>query len=114
MSQQSGSKLSGRVIDQIATKGWGRPRKGHLVSPESQIYYDLGIYGDDFFELVSWMHEEFGVQTMSGFGSYAPPEAPFLFLRHFARKLLGCPVPPYRSLTVNEITNIITKGKWPP
>jgi len=36
-----------------------------MISADSQIYYDLNIYGDDFYELVRWMHEDFGVQTMS-------------------------------------------------
>jgi hypothetical protein len=93
MPQQNAGDLSKTVIDQIVASGWGLPRKGHSISPDSQIYYDLGIYGDDFFELVRWMHEDFGVQTMSVFGSYAPPEGPFRFLAPFIRKLLGRPEP---------------------
>jgi Protein of unknown function (DUF1493) len=113
MTQQNTEALSKRVINQIVTKGWGLQRKGHLISPESQIYYDLRIYGDDFFELVRWMHEEFGVQTMSGFENYAPLESPFQFLAPAIRKFLGRPEPRYCSLTVVDITNIITSGKWP-
>jgi hypothetical protein len=93
MTQQKAGELSKRVIDRIITSGWGRPRDGHAISPDSQIYYDLGIYGDDFFELVRWMHEDFGVQTMSGFESYAPSEGawPFRFFTRFIRGRLETP-----------------------
>ena len=84
-----------------------------MISADSQIYYDLNIYGDDFYELVRWMHEDFGVQTMSDFESYAPLESPFHLLRVIGRKILGLAEPRYCSLKVIDISKIIIEGKWP-
>jgi len=111
MTSQDKGEFSRQIIREIIAQGWGRPIDGHLVSEESEIYYDLNIYGDDFYDLVCWMHEDFGVQTMSGFKEYAPSEGPFHQLRAIGQKILGFTGPRYRSLRVADIASIITEGK---
>jgi len=112
MTNQDESELSRKIVREIIAQGWGRPRHGHLISDKSEIYCDLNIYGDDFYDLVCWMHKEFGVQTMSGFKEYAPSESPFHQLRAIGRRLFGLAGSQYRSLRVADIASIITEGKW--
>lgn len=110
---QDADKLYNKIVDQIDIKGWGAPRKEHLISLDSQVYHDLGIWGNDFFELVLWMHNEFGVQAMAGFKNYAPPEGNSSLIYPIIRKLLGRLEPRYRSLTIRDLTDIIAVGRWP-
>lgn len=112
MTQDAG-ELYSKIVDQIDNKGWGAPRKGHLISLDSQVYNDLGVWGDDFFELVLWMHKEFGVQAMAGFENYAPPDGTSSLGYPIIRKLLGRSEMRYRSLSIRDLTDIIAAGRWP-
>jgi hypothetical protein len=89
--------------------------KGSLtITRETAVYQDLGLYGDDVFELVVWLHREFGVQTNFTFGVYAPGESfsPLSLAIRLVRRLLGN-TPTYERLTVRAILAAIEAKRWP-
>jgi hypothetical protein len=90
----------------------GLPRWGNVsryrspITPETEVFRDLRIYGDDLYELVVWLHEKFGVETNIELGRYAPPETPFLRLhRLIARRK-------YESLRLRDVVGAIEAKRW--
>jgi hypothetical protein len=81
------------------------------VSENTEIYADLGIYGDDIVELVWWLEKEFGVGTNVNPFRYAPRETWFFPIRA-ARRFMGVE-PRYESLTVRDIIAAIEAKRWP-
>ena len=112
MTQDAG-ELYNKIVDHLSNKGWEVSRKGHPISLDSQIYHDLGIWGDDFFELVLWIHKEFGVQPMADLRNYVPLEGNSSLVYPIIRKLLGRPEPRYRRLSIRDLTDVIAVGRWP-
>jgi hypothetical protein len=91
------------------------PRKrGMLIGPETELYRDLGIYGDDLaFDVVLWAQREFGVVEESlRFADYAPGEQPFRSIWRFLGKLTGKKECTYKSLTVRDIVAAIEAKRW--
>jgi hypothetical protein len=104
-----------KVIDRLATIGRPRPALG--ISPETEIYYDLGIYGDVlYFDLIDWAHREFGTSFEHfDLGAYAPGERGFLAMiwrrrRREADRRRGR----YRSFKVRDLVEAIESKAWPP
>ena len=57
---------------------WGiAGRYDSAIGPETEIFHDLRIYGDDLYELVVWLNKKVGVETNIELGRYGPPETPF-------------------------------------
>jgi hypothetical protein len=89
------------------------PRKRSLpISVNTEIYADLGIYGDDIVELVWWLEKEFGVRTKVNPFRYAPTEGAFLRVIRAVRKLAGVEQR-YEGLTVRDVIAAIEAKHWP-
>ena len=85
------------------------------IGPETELYRDLGIYGDDLaFDVVLWAQREFGVVEGSlRLGDYAPGEHPFRGVLRFLAKLAGKKERTYKSLTVRDVITAIETRRWP-
>ena len=85
------------------------------ITPETEVYADLGTYGDDLFELVTWMHNEFGVEPVHGDNVfvYAPTETSLFPVRKLVKRLLGIAPRQYKSLKVRDLVSVIEKKRWP-
>jgi hypothetical protein len=46
------------------------------ITEDTEIYRDLGIYGDEIIELVWWLEREFGIKPSMNPSIYAPRELP--------------------------------------
>lgn len=81
------------------------------IGPETEIYEDLGIYGDDLFEIVLWVHKTWRVDISTmRLSDYAPNEGSWGLSRLF-RKVLKLPSP-YRACTVSMLLSAIECGRW--
>ena len=90
---------------------WAR---GSAITPDTELYRDLGIYGDDLaFDLVIWATREFGVKGNFHLTKYAPGEQPFYRLRAWVRQLLGMKSRQFESLTVRDVVAAIEAKRWP-
>ena len=85
------------------------------ITSETEVYADLGLYGDDIFELVLWMHKEFGVEPTHSDNVfvYAPTEMTFFGIRESIKRLLGISPRRYKSLKVRDLVSVIEKKQWP-
>jgi len=91
------------------------PRKRSMpITPETELYRDLGMYGDALaFDVVVWAEREFGV--VGGcfcVTDYAPGECPFRGLWWFLGKLTGRKERQYKSLTVRDVVAAIKAKRW--
>jgi hypothetical protein len=91
------------------------PRKrARPITPETELYRDLGMYGDVIaFDVVLWASREFGVEGKFHLAHYAPGECPFRGLWKLLGKLTGRKEPQYKSLTVRDIVTAIETRRWP-
>ena len=83
---------------------------GADVQPTSRLFHDLGIGGDDAFEMLEQVAERFGV-SFSGFqfSRYFPDESEALGA-HWAR-VLHLPLR-RESLTVQHLAAVAERGAW--
>jgi hypothetical protein len=110
------SPIVQRVIARLVAIGDPRRTRTLDISADTEIYYDLGIYGDVlYFDLVDWIHKEFGT-TFDHFnlGAYAPGEQGFLAMiwrrrRRESDRRKGR----YRSLKVRDLVEPIERKAWP-
>lgn len=84
----------------------------HPIVEDTELYRDLGIYGDEIVDLIWWLNKEFGVQTNIDPFVYAPRESPFFTLFRTIRKVLGKETR-YKSLKVADILAAIEARRWP-
>jgi hypothetical protein len=89
------------------------PRKRAMpITPETELYSDLGMYGDVIaFDVVFWASRKFGVEGTFRLDDYAPGEMPG-FLRPLAR-FLGWNRGYYKSLKVSDVVRAIETKRWP-
>jgi hypothetical protein len=80
------------------------------IRPETEIYADLKIYGDDLFEFLIWIKKEFGVQiTVSG-AKYTPSEMPFFRVVGAFKNAVRGGNHRYKSLKVRDVVKAIDAG----
>ncbi len=86
--------------------------RGVSISPDTEIFYDLRIYGIELLELFLWINREFRVELKVDISLYAPGESQFggLFQKIWVR--LTGKHPHYKSLSVRRIVEAIEKGQW--
>ena len=84
------------------------------ISDDTEIYYDLSLYGDDLWEFFVWLNSEFGLEVRANIFEYAPGECPLfpIRLRRWIEKRRG--QRRYRSLRVGAIVDAVMAGVWPP
>ena len=82
------------------------------IADNTELYYDLGIYGDDMFEFVVWARKEFGIEYPLELKRYAPGEMFLLFRRRTLR--LDRMRRPYESFTVRHVLDATRVGRWSP
>lgn len=99
------SKLA-ELLDRVAAPG-GRP-----ITSTTELYYDLGLAGDDLHEAIDQVRGRFGTD-FSGMklADYAPGETDALFSLDVLREVLGRPRR-YRSLTVRRLEEAVEAGVW--
>jgi hypothetical protein len=91
-------KLTGHLRQAVA------PDKRLLpITLQTEVYHNLGIYGDDLFDLLLWINKEFGVTLDLNIGDYGPTEWPFLRIRKLLSKFFGGPETAYKSLKVGDV-----------
>lgn len=77
------------------------------INPETEIYKDLGLYGDDVYEFLLWIEKEFGVRIMVAFGKVVPSESPLFWVREAFKRAGGHS---YKSFKVRDIVQAIDAG----
>jgi len=88
------------------------PRRGitrryrSAITPETEVFHDLRIYGGDLYELVTCLNKKFGVETNIELGRYAPPEMPFLWIYKLMMRRR------YDSLKLRDVIMAIEAGRW--
>jgi hypothetical protein len=80
------------------------------ISPETEIYADLKIYGDDLFEFLIWIRNQFGVQVTVAGGKYAPSEIPFFKVVEAFKKTISGETHRYKSLRIRDVVQAIEAG----
>lgn len=81
------------------------------IAPDTEIYYDLHISGDDLDDMLDAVVREFGTD-LSAFrlNDFAPSEG--VEIMRPLLKALGIDKASYKSLTVQALTDAIAKGRW--
>jgi acyl carrier protein len=93
------------VIGQLSR--WGNTsRYKQPITPDTEVFSDLGIYGDDLFELVLWLNKKFEVATNLELGRYAPSEAPFFWIQKLISRRQ------YDSLKIQDVIAAIEAKRW--
>jgi len=105
------SELFERVIERLSRMAAPQYR-ARPITEDTELYRDLGIYGDEIVDLIWWLNKEFGVQTNVDPFAYAPRESPLFGVLRTIRKVLG-KEPQYRSLKVRDILSAIEVKRWP-
>ena len=83
------------------------------VTGDTEIYYDLHLYGDDLYELVVWLETEFGVQLKINLRDYGPGERVFPFLFRKSRERREREQRPYKSLKISDVLAAVDAGHLP-
>lgn len=96
-------------VDQILIKVRELTARPHRIrGATTEVFYDTRLYGEDFFDLIEWIIDEYGTD-FSGMDAsqYAPGEGggmmqlPLLFGFR-----------PYKSLTVGKLAEAVELGRW--
>ena len=88
-----------------------RPYIPHHINlnADTQVFYELNIYGEDMYQLLAELHNRFGTD-FSDFkiSDYAPGEGfnPIIWLQ------LWVGMKPFRRLTVRMLSDAIKRGRW--
>jgi hypothetical protein len=79
------------------------------VNLEQELYYELRISGDDLYDLLSQIAEEFGTDFSElDLRHYAPGEGAAML----KPALVAAGLRPYESLTVRDLWTAIKSGRW--
>jgi len=83
------------------------------ITDDTEIYYDLRLFGDDFYEFICWLNNEFGGDFRVNFGEYGPREGmPPIFFRQWRERRERLRHR-YKSLRVGDILTAVELGHWP-
>lgn len=103
------SEISDHLRSVSAPKARGVP-----ISTDTEIFYDLGIYGTDLYELFVWISNKYGLEMRRDIADFGPGEGYlFGFLQGWIRRLSLREPRKYRSLKVSDLLSAISKGQWP-
>ena len=84
------------------------------MSPETRLYHDLGLDGDNLFDTMALLQLDFGVD-LSGleWSRYAPSEGEklsWMWYWRLLQRVFGTPKPQYRPLTLQMIREHCTES----
>lgn len=84
--------------------------RGRSISNQTRIYFDLGIYGDDAWELLEEIHNRFGTR-FEGFDgpTYFPEEMGTA--GKWIAWLFGKPEP-WKPVTFGHLFKVVEAGRW--
>jgi len=83
------------------------------ITDDTEVYYDLRIFGDDLYDFVVWVSKEFGIERRINLDEYGPREGiPSLLFRE-RRVRREREQGRYKSLKVRDILMAIESGHWP-
>jgi hypothetical protein len=108
-----GSEAFRKVVEYLSRTA--APHSRNLpITGDTEIYDDLGVYGDDIVELIWWLDKEFGLKAI-GINpfKYAAREFPFRAEQRALGRLFGIKPPQYESFKVRDIIAAIEAGRWP-
>lgn len=100
-------KVVERLSKMTAPQNRERP-----ITEDTELYSDLGIYGDEIVDFIWWLDKEFGVKSDINPFRYAPREFPFFGMFRAIGKIAGIK-PQYESLKVRDIFAAIERKSWP-
>lgn len=95
-----------KVADRLSKMGKPKNRKLPITA-DTEVYFDLNIYGDDLFDLFLWIEKEFGVKNAWVLSDYAPGERSFPWISRVWKKRRKVNESLYKSLTVRSIVDVI-------
>src|SRR5258708_37605786 len=101
------NKVTNKLAEMAAPQNRVRP-----IAEETEVFRDLGIYGDEIVELFWWLEREFGLKPTVDPFEFAPHEFPFFGVLQAIKKVVGT-VPQYKSLRVRDILDAIESNRWP-
>ena len=84
--------------------------KARRIQDDTEIYYDLGLFGDDLDELIEWLGTTFRIDFSSMDIREFGPEEPGDFVPRFGDRWLGRR--PYKSLKVCDLIQAIDSRRW--
>jgi hypothetical protein len=83
------------------------------ITDQTELYYDLQLFGDDLCQLAKWLEKKFGVPANLDPQAYGPPESLISTLFRRWRWRWDRAGRHYKSLRVADIFSIIDAGHWP-
>jgi hypothetical protein len=83
------------------------------ITDDTEVYYDLRLYGDDLYAFLVWLGQKFGTDFHINLPEYAPSERIFPFWFRQRRERREREGRPYKSLKVRDILAAIEAGRWP-
>jgi hypothetical protein len=107
------ASLRTKIIEHLeAVRPRGRPVVP--ISEDTELWYDLGIYGDELFDLAIWARDALGVEPNLDIKGSAPSESPFQFLwLRLGRKFrVDHARSRYPSFTVRDVIAAAKAGRW--
>lgn len=79
------------------------------VNDETDLYGDLRIWGDDFYDVVAWIAETFGTDFSAMDASkFVPGEG----LGEFGVARIFIGKSPYRRCTLGDLLAAVERGRW--
>ena len=105
------SVVFSRVAERLLQVAAPTKRVKH-ISCDTEVYRDLGIQGDDFFELLLWINKEFGVEMNLNWAEYVPGEWECFFILRFLKNISNWHGSQYKSLRVHDIIAAIETKRW--
>ena len=109
MNDELYGRVKAFIVEQVV---WASEKE---LTPETGLLHDLGIDGDDAYELIEAFCEEFNIQNMSAFdfSTYFGPEVGDLFILLYCLvfdrdKLLRIPI------TLRDLVKSAEAKRWIP
>jgi hypothetical protein len=97
------------VVDLVARAAATGKR---TLTPATELYYDLGLAGDDLYEAISNIRVRFGTDfSKMHLPRFAPGETEAIFSLDPLREVLGRPRR-FKSLTVQLLVEAVQAGRW--
>lgn len=85
---------------------------GH-IGPESRIYHDLGLSGEDAFEVITLLEKEYHVDlSRFEFSDFFPDEVMTVRdAKKYVKVFIGAGSP-WRAVSVEDLVRIAKSGEW--